>query len=254
MNLSDLRSLVRAEPLLTGLNTHINLLIRGKSVILQRLCFTEAKNLPLISFLTDHIVQPPSSTSCSFPSLHVHDCRQICMTRVIVVSVLCNCCYCFLLVARHVLLNVVKCDSKLLIVQMSICVHSSVACHQTCPVSYEENCLLSMKCLILWMQISCKRMCEVLFQCREALREIHSFIWVSDVGVKGKRLGRLFNSACWWAVNQAWAFDNMPDCTASHASVCPHKAAHDVTQNWSILINHWPFRGCTGTIVNWLSK
>ena len=87
-----------------------------------------------------------------------------------------------------------------------------------------------------------------------ALREIHSFIWVSDVRVKGKHLARLFNSACWWAVNQAWAFDNMPDCTASHASVCPHKAAHDVTQNWSILINHWPFRGCTGTIVNWLSK
>ena len=76
------------------------------------------------------------------------------------------------------------------------------------------------------------------------MREIHSFIWVSDVRVKGgKHLARLFNSACWWAVNQAWAFDNMPDCTASHASVCPHKAAHDVTQNWSILINHWPFRG-----------
>lgn len=82
-----------------------------------------------------------------------------------------------------------------------------------------------------------------LFKCREPLREIHSFIWVSDVRVKGKHLARLFNSACWWAVNQAWAFDNMPDCTASHASVCPHKAAHDVTQNWSILINHWPFRG-----------
>lgn len=73
-------------------------------------------------------------------------------------------------------------------------------------------------------------------------------------GKRGKHLARLFNSACWWAVNQAWAFDNMPDCTASHASVCPHKAAHDVTHNWSILIYHWPFRGCTGTIVKWLSK
>lgn len=89
---------------------------------------------------------------------------------------------------------------------------------------------------------------------KKPMQEIYSSMWVSVVRVGVKHLPRLFNSACWWAVNQAWAFDNMPDCTASHASVCPHKAAHDVTQNWSILINHWPFRGCTGTTVNWLSK
>lgn len=49
----------------------------------------------------------------------------------------------------------------------------------------------------------------------------------------------------------------MPDCTASHASVCPHKAAHDATRNWSIPINHrarflfcfFPFRSC-----NWHNR
>lgn len=146
------------------------------------------------------------------------------------------------------------------------CVRSPVACHHNVfsvlwrRKEKKQTVYFLLKCLNMWMQRSYKRMCGFfsfvvfLFYCGEALREIHSFIWVSDVRVKGKHLARLFNSACWWAINQAWAFDNMPDCTASHASVCPHKAAHDVTQNWSILINHWPFRGCTGTIVNWLSK
>lgn len=168
------------------------------------------------------------------------------------------------------LLNVVKCDLKKKRSFLK-CPGEYYVCAFSCGVSSQRvQCLMKekrkktvyflLKCLNMWMQWSYKRMCGFffvlvfLFYCGEALREIHSFIWVSDVRVKGKHLARLFNSACWWAVNQAWAFDNMPDCTASHASVCPHKAAHDVTQNWSILINHWPFRGCTGTIVNWLSK
>lgn len=175
------------------------------------------------------------------------------MTSIIVVSVLCNCCYCFLLVARHVTLNVVKCDSKSWLSRWIF-----ISVFLLFVIKYVQ-CLMKKLFTLFEMSIHVnadKLQVNVwgLFQCRKQMQEIYSFIWVSAVRVEVKHLARLFNSACWWAVNQAWAFDNMPDCTASHASVCPHKAAHDVTQNWSILINHWPFRGCTGTTVNWLSK
>lgn len=39
-------------------------------------------------------------------------------------------------------------------------------------------------------------------------------------GLKGEAFCQ-YNSACWWAVNQAWPFDNTADCTASHVSCLP---------------------------------
>lgn len=106
--------------------------------------------------------------------------------------VLCNCCYCFLLVAQHVLLNVVKCDLKLSTIQMSIlCPFPCGFLCRTCSVSYEEIVDFEL-CNYVNAEMLQKNVWGfILMQ-----RTIHSFIWVSDVRVKGIHLARLFNSAC----------------------------------------------------------
>lgn len=101
--------------------------------------------------------------------------------------VLCNCCYYVLLVAQHVLLNVVKCDLKLLTIQMNICVHSPVS-------SCVEHVQCLMKKLLTFFEL-CNYVNTEMLQ-KNGQRTIHSFIWVSDVRVKGMHLARLFNSAC----------------------------------------------------------
>lgn len=69
------------------------------------------------------------------------------MTRVMVVSVLFNCCCgCVLLVARHVMLNVVKCDAKLLkTLGEYLLLFFLWLLIRTCSVSYGEKKHLFLK-------------------------------------------------------------------------------------------------------------